>query len=181
MSGKVAKGKSKFTFFDVVLIAAIIVVAALIVYNVFIADGDGTAKDSVEVEYRVLIEKIKCDKYSLEITETGKLKRNFLENGEKVYLSENSAVIGEIVSVTAEPYKESTGQVNSSGELIYCEYPGYVNIIITIKAGAVDVSDGFEVSGYKILSNGEIEFRTPTYIGEGRIISAVKKDKEAEA
>ena len=181
MSGKVTKGKNKFTFVDIVLIAAILVVAALIVYNVFIADGDASAKDSVEVEYKVLIEKVKADKYLLEITDAGKLKRSFLEDGEKVYLTENSAVIGEIVSVTAEPYKESTGQVNSNGELIYSEYPGYFNLIITVKAKAVDTSNGFEVSGIRILSNEEIGFRTATYIGEGRIVSAVKKNKEAQS
>ena len=177
MSTKITKSKSKFTFVDIILIVAIVVVAALVVYNVFIEDATKSDKEKHEIEYQILVEKVSCSKFSLKTAEDGKLDRNFLDVGEKVYLVENSAVVGEIVSVSATPYLESTGQVDAEGDLIYGTYPDYVNLIITVKTTAIQGNNGYDVSGYDLVAGSEIEFRTATYIGKG-IVSRVDIKEE---
>ena len=91
------------------------------------------------------------------------------------FFEQNSKEIGKVVSVEYEPYMESTGEVNESGELIYCEYPGYINILITVQTTAEKLDHGYTVSGMDLLSNSRIEFRTQTYVGVGNIVKISEK------
>ena len=86
-----------------------------------------------------------------------------------------SKEIGKVLAVEYEPYFESTGEVNESGELIYCEYPGYINLLITVQTKAEKTDAAYSVSGVSLLANKEISFRTRTFCQNAEIVKITEK------
>ena len=178
MAKKVNNTKRRLTFIDIILILAIIGLAGFVVYGVFIADTDVSDDKAVQVEYRIKIEKVRYADFGIQLMEGNKIKSDFLLKNEEVYLAQNSKELGKVTLVEYEPYTASTGEVNESGELIYAEYPGYINIVITVQTNAGKSAQGYTVSGVDLLSGSEIEFRTQTYFGIGTIVEVVAEEED---
>ena len=178
MSTSENKTSRRITFIDIVLIIAILAAITFIVYEFIIPASEKADSDGKEVEFTLFVEKVKYHDFGIELLEDQAIKCDFLQKGESVYLSDGSVEIGSVVDVKYEPYLESTGIVNESGELIYEEYDGYVNLIITVKAVAEQKNGAVEINGCVLLSGNELEFRTPTYTSVG-VIGAIT-DKEVK-
>ena len=178
MAKKINNTKRKFTFIDIILVLAILGLAGFVIYGVFFADQNVQGEKAVEVEYQIKVEKIRYEDYEIELLSDGKITSDFLLKNETVYLASNSKEIGKVVSVEYEPYTQSTGEVNELGELIYSEYPGYINILITVQTNAENTQNGYSVSGVDLLMGSEIEFRTQTYFGVANITKISGKGEE---
>jgi len=178
MAKKVNNTKKRLTFIDIILVLAILGLAAFAIFEVINADQHIPKDKAEQIEYVIEIEKVRYADFNILLTEENKIKSDFLLKNETVYLEQNSKEIGKIVSVEYEPYMESTGEVNESGELIYCEYPGYINILITVQTSAEKTDYGYTVSGIDLLSNSDISFRTQTYCGDGKIVSVSRKTED---
>lgn len=178
MANKVNNTKKRLTFIDIILILAILGLAAFAIFEVVNADQHIPKDKAEQVEYVIEIEKVRYADFNILLTEENKIRSDFLLKNETVYLEQNSKEIGKIVSVEYEPYVESTGEVNESGELIYCEYPGYINILITVQTKAEKTDYGYTVSGTDLMSNSCVSFRTQTYCGKGKIVSITPKSEK---
>jgi len=171
--------KKRLTFIDIVLILAVLGLVGFVVYSVFFADNTVSQDKAVTVEYQIKVEKLRYEDFGIVLLEDNKIKSDFLLKDEIVYAHTTNKEIGKILSVEYEPYIESTGEVNESGELIYCEYPGYINLLITVQTKAEKTESSYSVMGVSLLSNQEIEFRTRTFCKNATIVKIVEKGDDA--
>ncbi len=165
--------KKRLTFIDIVLILAVLGLAAFVVYSVFFADETSSGDDAVTIEYQIKVEKIRYADFGITLLDDNKISCEFLLTDETVYAG--SKEIGKVLAVEYEPYFESTGEVNESGELIYCEYPGYINLLITVQTKAEKTDAAYSVSGVSLLANKEISFRTRTFCQNAEIVKITEK------
>ena len=175
MAKKINNTKRRLTFVDIIIILALLGFVGFVVYSVLTADQNVSKENAVNIEYQIKVEKVRYADFEIVLLSDNKIKSDFLLKNEVLYFEQNSKEIGKVVSVEYEPYMESTGEVNESGELIYCEYPGYINILITVQTTAEKLDHGYTVSGVDLLSNSRIEFRTQTYVGVGNIVKISEK------
>ena len=178
MAKKVNGAKRRFTFVDIILVLAMLGLVIFAIYSISSADKNIADDKVVQVEYQIKIEKVRYQDFSIELLSDNKIKSDFLKKDEIVYLLENSEEIGKVVRVEYEPYTESTGEINELGELIYAEYPGYINLLITVSAEAEKQENGNAVSKKVLLLGDEIEFRTKTYDGAATITQITEKGDE---
>lgn len=180
MAKKVKNTKRRLTFIDVALILAIIGLVGFVVYSVFNSGKSVSGSKAVEIEYQIKIEKINYENFGITLLQDNKIQSDFLSVGEYVYFENNSKEIGKIVSVEYEPYITSTQEVDEEGNLIFGEYPGYINLVITVKTNAEKTDYGFKVWNEDLLVNTELAFRTRSYCGVGQIVDILEKGGDKE-
>ncbi len=169
-------------FVDWILILVALVFAGVFVYFAFFSELDlfGAKDEKVSVQYTVRIENVNADMLGISIADNkGTLNCDFIDAKDRVYDCKSGKAIGRVTSVKYERSLEPTGAVNQSGELVYAEYPGHIDIIITV-SGSGSISDGiYNINDYELRVGSDIEFRTEGYTAVGKCMS-VKGEEIAE-
>ncbi len=129
------------------------------------ADGSGTP-----VEYRLTIENIDAERLGIVLDEeSGTAECDFLKIGDLLYNPSGSATIGKLAAIRYEAAVGSTGKSDGEGNLIYAEYPGRINLILTVRAELPE--DTLSVGGMDIRIGKQMEFHTASYYATARIVA----------
>lgn len=160
----------------VVFLLALVSVIYLIV-SIGLSDQTASGSEAgVMIEYRLQIEDIAVDRFNIALDETtGTAECDFLKIGDSLYNADGSAVIGKLTAVQYEATTGSTGKTDSEGNLIYAEYPGRVDLILTVRGELSD--DSLTVGGESVRVGKQIDFHTSTYHAVAEVVSV---DTEVE-
>lgn len=152
-------------FIAVVFMLALVVAVYL---TVSIAFADETAENEAktQVEYRLCIENVEVERFGISLDDqSGTAKCDFLQIGDILYDAEDNEPIGKLLSIQYENTTGSTGVTDSEGNLVYADYPGRVNLILTVRYEAdPDASLPMRV--------GEtLSFHTTDYTATAKVLS----------
>ncbi len=178
------RSSGRMNFVDIILILLALVCLGAFVYFAFFSELDmfGKKDEKVTLEYTVTVKKVNAELLGLDIPSDRKtLDCDFIDKKDRVYDSESGEAIGRVLSLEYMPSREMTSAVDSDGNVIYAEYPGYVDIAIVI-SGSGEMSDGvYTINGYEIRVGAEIEFHTQSYTAVGTIEQASGKEMAENA
>lgn len=172
-------------FIDWLLILVALASIGAFVYFAFFSELDLFGKDEqkINVEYTLRVEKVNAEFFlglnndSLPDTRTT-LNADFIDVGDKVYSSADGTLVGRVKSVEYERSKISTNKYDDNGILIYAEYPGYVDFIITVSGSGLGTDGVYSINGYEIKVGSDIQFRTEGYNAVGKCIKVSGKEIE---
>lgn len=150
----------RFNIIDALFLLVIIAASGALIYILFFRGTESpSASPRTDVEYKVELRMVR---------EELKGKINI---GDKVIDASKLYSIGEVTDVkyTTSTY---TGVNNAEGILVYSDYPGYVNVTITVKASADTGSGSYMIDGvYKINVGTYVSLRVPDFTGSGYCVS----------
>jgi len=170
-------------FVDWLLLALAVISVGVFVYFAFFSELQLFSKreENVSFEYTVTVENVNANillglaDRDLPESRT-ELKTDFISVGDKVYSCEDGALIGRVTAVAYERSVEPTEAKDENGNLIYADYYGHVDIIITVKGEGVSENGVFSINGYELRVGSDIEFRTPKYTALGEIVNVSGKE-----
>ena len=172
-------------FVDWFLVALALISVAVFVYFAFFSELQlfGKREENITLEYTLKVENVNAQ-LLLGFLDTDlpaerkELKTDFIEVGDKVYSTSDGSLIGKVTSVSYERSKRSTDTYDANGSLIYADYFGHVDIIITVKSDGI-VADGvYSVNGHEIRAGSSIDFRTEGYTALGKCESVNGKEAQ---
>lgn len=163
------KSKKKINLVDAVIAAVFLVALIAAIYltvTIAFADDASVTEHKMQIEYRLCIENVEVERFGLLLDDqAGTVKCDFLQIGDVLYSADGNTQMGKISSIQYETTAGSTGVTDSEGNLIYADYPGRVNLILTIRGEAEQsVSDLIRVGG-------EISFHTSDYTETAKVMS----------
>ncbi|MFO7610890.1 MAG: DUF4330 domain-containing protein [Clostridia bacterium] len=154
------KGKllGLFNLFDLFMLLVIMTLAAG-VYFVFSKDNDNIDKETIKVEYELLLEEPRKDIYI-----------DAFSPGEKVYFKESDILIGTITGIKVDDAWEYKADIN--GNWVRAKTEGFYDITLIIEADAVRAGDGYIIHGnWNAFRGTSIEFSTRRYTTIGMVVS----------
>ncbi len=168
------KSKKRINPVDAVIaVVFMLSLVAAIYLTVTIAFSDDPSKveSQAQMEYRLCIENVEVERFGITLDDqTGTAKCNFLQIGDILYDSEGEP-IGKLSSIQYVVTTGSTGVTDSDGNLVYAEYPGRVNLILTVRGEAEKIQSS------AIFVGGEFSFHTTDYTATAKVLSV---DKEVQ-
>ncbi len=185
----VKQNKRKLNVIDIVIIIiASCGVLAVIIFAFMMlrgssgdSNGEGDSKDAGGAyEYVIMVPKINTDLYSITKGADYVVGCPSLQVGDTVYERESGKSIGEIISITYREHREPTNRYGTNGELIYADYVGYIDLIITVEAEPDGDLGVLEVNGCELRAGADLKFRTYGFYGDGSIISVDKASAISE-
>lgn len=150
----------RFNFIDALFLLVILAATGVLVYILFFRSTETTDTNTyTDVEYKIELRMVR---------EELKGKINI---GDKVIDASKLYTIGEVTDVKYTNFVY-TGVNRQQGTLVYSDYPGFINITVTIKAPA-DLSTGnYMINGvYKLTVGTFVSIRVPDFTGSGYCIS----------
>ncbi len=175
------KHARRMNLVDWLLILVALISVGVFIYFAFFSELEFFGKDEkkISVEYTVTVENVNAKIFGLTVPEENTaLSADFIDKGDRVYDCKDGSAIGRVTEIRYEQAMKSTGAVDENGTLIYAEYPGYVNIIITISGNGIGSDGVYSINGYEIRVGSDIEFRTEGYTATGKCISVSGKEIE---
>lgn len=175
----------KMNFVDWFLLALALISVAVFVYFAFFSELQlfGDREQDVSIDYTVRVEKVNAQ-WILGLTDSDlpddrkELKSDFVKVGDKVYASSDGALIGRVTSVTYERSKSPTDTYDENGSLIYADYFGHVDIIITVKADGISSDGVYSINGHEVRVGADVDFRTEGYTALGTCESVNGKEAQ---
>ena len=168
------RGGKRMNFVDWILILVALAFVGVFVYFAFFSELDlfGAKDEKASVQYTVRIENVNAEMLGISgLDNNGILNCDFIDAKDRVYDCKSGKSIGRVTSIEYERSFEPTGAVDQNGELVYAEYPGHIDIIITI-SGSGSISDGvYDINDYELRVGADIEFRTEGYTAVGKCMS----------
>lgn len=149
------KKKYRFNFIDVIILLIIFAIIAMVVVFFVLPGSDSPIRnESVEIEYVIKVSQINEE------------LKDLIKVGDEV--TENTG-LSSIGSVKDVKYTESVyNTVNKkTGENVQQNYPGAVDVVITVSAKAQINTGIYKVDGYTVSPGINISFRVPGYTGSG--------------
>ncbi len=139
MQGEVKKPKFKFNFFDILILAALLLVIVFSVYGIVMTENSQQQQGSDGFRYILKAERIENEFVSM------------ISLGDVIYESESGVKLGKVVDITVEDYTE-TYTVGEKVEIRRVE--GYSNLEITVDCHGTAYVNGDGI--VNIQSNGYI-------------------------
>lgn len=156
----------------VIAVIFLLSLAAMIYLTVTLAFADDGAADGsgTPVEYRLSIDNVDAERFGITLNEqAGTAECDFLKIGDTLYNEEGSTVIGKLTSIQYEVATGSTEISDAEGNLIYAEYPGRINLILTVRGELSE--DSLAVGDLEIRVGKPISFHTSQYCAEAEILA----------
>lgn len=157
-----------------IVIAVIFIVALLsmiyLAVTLFTDDGNSSVNAGVSADCTLKIENVDIERYGITLNEvTGSVECAFLQAGDQVYDPQSGEAVGRITAVTYELATASSGEVDEEGNLIYVEYPGYVNLILTLRTEFASEQDR-TVGSLGLQLGRTIHLQTASYEAAAEVI-----------
>lgn len=156
----------------VITIIFLIALLSMIYLTVTLLNEDNVGINDVGVaaDCRLSIEQVDTERFGITLNEvTGGIDCAFLNVGDQVYDPESGELIGRVTAVTYEITTMPTGEVDEEGNLLYAEYPGYVDLIVTIRTELASETD-FTVGSLNLRLGRAIKLRTASYEANALVV-----------
>lgn len=158
--------RKKISPVDIVIAVIFLVALVAMIYLLIALLTDDNAADSregVAADCRLVIEDVDIERFELTINEvTGGVESAFLQAGDQVYDPQSGEAVGRITAVTYELSTKPTGEVDEEGNLVYAEYPGHVDLVLTLRTELTSEQD-FTVGSLNLQIGQQIDLRTASY------------------
>lgn len=165
--------RKKISPVDIVITVIFLVALVALIYltvTLLTDEGADQAGEGVTADCLLEIERVDVERFGLSLNEvTGGVECAFLQAGDQVYDPESGESIGRITAVTYEVATEPSGAVDEEGNLVYIEYPGYVNLLITVRTEIAGEQDR-TVGSLNLQLGREIDLRTATYEATATVV-----------
>lgn len=150
-----------------ILIAVIFLVALFSMIYLLIAlfsdNGSDDLQTGVAADCQLKIEYVDIERYGITLNEvTGGVECDFLKAGDQVYDPQSGESVGWITAVTYEIATAASGEVDEEGNLVYVEYPGYVNLIVTLRTELTS-EQNYTVDSLNLQIGQTVHLRTASY------------------
>lgn len=157
-----------------IVIAVIFLIALLsmIYLTVTLLSDDRSANTGagIAADCRLRIKQIEVERFGITLNEvTGGVEAAFLNAGDQVYDPESGESIGRVTAVTYEIATAPTGEVDEEGNLIYAEYPGYIDLIVTVRTELASETDR-TVGSLNLQLGRELKLRTASYEADALVV-----------
>lgn len=163
------KSKKRINPVDAVIAVVFLLALVSAIYltvTIAFADDASATENKTQIEYRLCIENVEVERFGLQLDDqSGTAKCDFLQIGDVLYSADGSTQMGKISSIQYEVTTGSTGVTDSEGNLIYAEYPGRVNLILTVRGEAEQSVTAL------IRVGGELPFHTSDYTATAQVLS----------
>lgn len=147
----------------IAVIFLIALVSMIYLLVALFADNGGDAKDGVAADCQLKIEYVDAERFGITVNEvTGGVECAFLQAGDEVYDPQSGESIGRITAVAYEKATAPTGEVDEEGRLVYAEYPGYVNLILTLRT-ELESEQRYTAGSLDLQLGQQITLRTASY------------------
>lgn len=158
--------RKKISPVDIVIAVIFLIALVSMIYlmvALFTDNGGADAKDGVAADCRLRIENIDAERFAITVNEvTGGVECAFLKAGDEVYDPQSGEAIGRITAVAYEKATAATGEVDEEGNLVYAEYPGHIDLILTLRT-ELDSEERYTVGGLDLQLGENIALRTASY------------------
>ena len=188
-NANVKQNRRKLNAIDIVIIViAICGILAVVFFALMMLRGDpeessqGTKKENAgeTFEYIIKLPKLNTELYSITKGADNVAGCPSLQVGDAVYERESGKYIGKITSILYEEHVEPTNKYDASGRLIYANYVGYVDLLITVEAASNGKDGALAINGYNVRAGAELSFRTYGFYGDGKITHVGEKTSNNE-
>ena len=149
------KKRFRFNFIDVILIFVILAALACLFY---LFTSHQTENSGSTGKYDVV--------YTIEVRTIRDEFKNLVNVGDKVVDAVQLFTIGEVTDVS---YKNSdyTTFDRENGTLVHYDYPGFLDMTLTVRASANLENNTYMIGGYELAVGVLVSFRTPSYTASG--------------
>lgn len=155
-----------------IVIGVIFLVALLSMIYLLIALLTNDGADShtgVAADCQIVIENVDTERFGITLNEvTGGVECGFLQAGDQVYDPQSGEAIGRITAVAYELATAPSGEVDEEGNLLYVEYPGHVNLVLTIRTELAS-EQTYTVGTLNLQIGQKFSLRTASYEAVARV------------
>ncbi len=154
-SERVGKRKFRFNIIDLILLMIILAATAVMIYLLLPSRAPDGAVESQTVNIT----------YSLTVKEVPEGMRGRVQVGDDVVDAVTLYNIGQVSDVS---YVSSVfaGVNQTTGEYVYSELPGHIDVTVKVNATAVKTDTGITVNGFTVAVGKKIPFRVPGFTSE---------------
>lgn len=160
------KKRKKVSPIDIVIALIFVVALAATVYLAIVLMADDSVnanKDGVSADCRLVIENVDVERFDITLNEvTGGVDCEFLKVGDQVYDPESGKSVGRITAIAYELSTASSGEVDEEGNLIFVEYPGHIDLVVTLRT-ELEAENDYTVGSLNLRLGQEVLFRTASY------------------
>ncbi|MBO4353824.1 MAG: DUF4330 domain-containing protein [Clostridia bacterium] len=163
MKNQTEKRSTRFNFIDAVIILAVLLVIAAIVWIILLQNGTVGADETADIKYTVKISSVREEFVSA------------VKEGDEAVNSSTGAAIGKITGVKTEKAKYINADSAVKGEdgtytASVAEYPDTYDVYVTVSVTAKVSANGvLYVDGNKILIGSPLYFRDGAFAAKGFI------------
>lgn len=174
MNGSQARIKRK-KISPVDIVIAVIFVAALLSLIYFgvallTEGGEQSAQTGVAADCKLRIENVDTERFGITLNEvTGGVECSFLKAGDQVFDPQSGESIGRITAVTYEMATAPSGEIDEEGNLVYVEYPGHINLILTVRTELVS-EQNWTAGSLSLRLGRTIRLQTASYEASAEVV-----------
>lgn len=164
--------RKKISPVDIVIAVIFLIALVSMIYllvALFAEDNREGDIEGVSADCQLIIEDVDIERFGITVNEvTGGVECSFLQAGDQVYDPVSGDAIGRITAVAYELSTAPSGEVDEDGNLIYVEYPGHVDLVLTLRTELVSETD-FTVGSLNLQLGRQIDLRTASYEASARV------------
>lgn len=158
--------RKKISPVDVVIAVIFLVALLSMIYLLVVLLGDNESideREGVTADCQLIVESVDIERFGITLNEVNEsIECAFLQAGDQVYDPQSGEVIGRITAITYEIATVATGEVDEEGNLIYAEYPGHINLVLTVRTELESETD-WTAGSVSMQVGKEITLRTASY------------------
>lgn len=165
--------KKKISPVDIVIAIIFLIALLSMIYLTFTLldeDNSGINEGGIAADCKLSVEQVDIERFGITLNEvTGGIECAFLNVGDQVYDPESGESIGRVNAITYEIATMPTGEVDEEGNLIYAEYPGYIDLIVTVRTELASETDR-TVGSLNLQLGRELKLRTASYEADALVV-----------
>ena len=161
--GNKTERKISFNFFDIIIIAVVILLAAGFIFIKVRGGGEGGE-----------IPQMQTVQYKIEITNVAEGTEALIQPGDKIVDKVKKQDMGTVVSSRFYPQQKSAVNLET-GDLLFTDVPGAYAAEITLEAECSESASAFVTGGgYEVKVGTQVSILAPGYGGSGYVVDIVR-------
>ncbi len=154
--------KISFNFFDIIIIAVVILLAAGFIFIKMRGGESGEIPQMQTVQYKI------------EITNVAEGTKDLIQPGDKIVDKVKKQDMGTVVSSRFYPQQKSAVNLET-GDLVFTDVPGVYAAEITLEAECSESVSSFVTGGgYEVKVGTQVSILAPGYGGSGYVVDIVR-------
>lgn len=165
--------RKKISAVDIVIAVIFLVALISMIYlmvTLFNEENDNASEEEIAADCRLEIGQVDVQRFGITLNElTGSVECDFLKAGDQVYDPITGEAVGRITAVTYRNTTLPSGEVDEEGNLVSVEYPGHIDLIVTVRTELASEQNR-TVGSQQLQLGNEIILRTASYEATAEVV-----------